>query len=306
VERESLSFPSGSAICAAWLYLPPGPTGPVPCVVMANGFSLTRHDGLAGYAEALAQAGAAAIVFDHRYLGDSGGFPRQRFRAPHQLEDYKSAIALARRLPGIDPDRVIVWGFSFSGGTAAMAAADDPRVAGAILMCPFLDGIPRLLDSVRGAPMVSNWILLRGIRDVLGSHNLIPVTAPAGERAAMNFPGEADGFAASVPPGSPWRNEISPGVFVTVGLHRPIARARRVACPVWLALGERDISVGNTSIERFAARAPRAELHRYDVDHFQPLYGPDAARIAADQAAWLRATFPSTAAPAPAPDPQTA
>jgi hypothetical protein len=43
---------------------------------MPHGFSLTRHDGLAAYAEHLAEAGAAALVFDHRYLGDSGGEPR--------------------------------------------------------------------------------------------------------------------------------------------------------------------------------------------------------------------------------------
>jgi hypothetical protein len=36
-----------------------------------------------------------------------------------------------------------------------------------------------------------------------------------------------------------------------------------------------------------AARAPHAELHRYDVDHFEPFYGADPAVIAADQVEWL-------------------
>jgi uncharacterized protein len=73
--RTEERFRSAGEECAAWLYRPAA-EGPAPCVVMAHGFSLTRHDGLAAYAERLAEAGAAVLVFDHRYLGDSGGNAR--------------------------------------------------------------------------------------------------------------------------------------------------------------------------------------------------------------------------------------
>ena len=86
----------------------------VPCVVMAHGFSLTRHDGLAPYAEAFARAGAAALIYDHRFIGDSEGEPRQRIQPAEQLEDRRSAVAFARTLDGIDPDRIVVWGYSMS------------------------------------------------------------------------------------------------------------------------------------------------------------------------------------------------
>lgn len=56
MDRIDITFPSGSAKCAAWLYYPTGTDNKVPCVVMAHGFSLTRHDGLILYAEALARA----------------------------------------------------------------------------------------------------------------------------------------------------------------------------------------------------------------------------------------------------------
>lgn len=138
--RADVTFLSAGTPCAGWLYRPADAVGEVPCVVMAHGMSLTRHDGLAGYAEALAQAGAAVLVYDHRYLGDSDGKPRQRVRMAEQLEDRLSAIAFARTLDGVDPDRIIVWGYSLSGGTATEAAVEDSRVAGAILLCPFLDG----------------------------------------------------------------------------------------------------------------------------------------------------------------------
>src|SRR5947208_1686359 len=132
------------------------------------------------------------------------------------------------------------------------------------------------------------WILPLAIAHRAGRLNRIQVTGPAGAKAAMALPGEGDGFAAVVPPGSPWRNEITPGVFLTVALHRPVAKAKKVACPLWVGLGEQDISVSGKALQRLAARAPKAELQRYPFDHWQPCVGDAPARIAADQIAFLR------------------
>ena len=246
-----------------------------------------KFGNLAAYAEALSGAGAAVLVFDHRYLGDSGGEPRQHFRIKKQEQDYVAAVAYARGLDGVDPERIIVWGFSFSGGTAVNVATKDPRIAGVMLLCPFLDGAPRVLGTVRRTPLVAARVMARAIKDLAGSHTLIPVSARSGTLAAMTFEGEADGFVAAAPAGSPWRNEISPGLFAVVALHRPVTKAKRLDVPVWLGLGERDITVSRRAIERLSARAPHAELHRYDVDHFEPFYGEDPIAIAADQAEWF-------------------
>ncbi|MEO6473313.1 MAG: alpha/beta fold hydrolase, partial [Aeromicrobium sp.] len=216
MNREDVSFRSGNDTCAAWLFRPAdkviGASGePTPCVVMAHGFSMTRHDGLQEYAEGLSVAGTAVLVFDHRYLGDSEGQPRQHFRLKDQQADYTAAIAYARGLDGIDPERIIVWGFSFSGGTAVNVATRDPRIAGVMLVCPFLDGLPRVVGTFRRTPLVAIRVLWRAIKDLAGSHTLIPVTGQPGELAAMTLPSEAEGFAAATNPNSPWRNEISPG-----------------------------------------------------------------------------------------------
>jgi pimeloyl-ACP methyl ester carboxylesterase len=122
----------------------------------------------------------------------------------------------------------------------------------------------------------------------LGRHNLVPVTAQPGEHGAMSLPGEADGFQAAVPDGSPWRNEISPGVFLTVALHRPLTRARSLGAPLWVGLGEQDVSVSPRAVERLAARAPKGELHRYSYDHFGPFLGDGPEQIATDQIDFLR------------------
>jgi dienelactone hydrolase len=285
IERSELSFPSSSERCAAWLYRPPSAPASAPCVVMAHGFSLTRHDGLPAYAERLAAAGVAVLVFDHRYLGDSGGMPRQRFRKSAQLQDWRAAVAYARSLEGVDAERIVLWGFSFSGGHAIETAAQDRRVAATLALCPLVDGLARALST---PPLLSAWLIPRALADQLGRPTLVPVTGQPGERAAMTLPGEADGFAAAVPEGSPWRNEISPAVFLTIAMHRPLAKAQRIATPVWVGVGESDVSVSRRSVERFAGRAPAGELHRYPYDHFGAFLGDGPDRVAADQVDFLR------------------
>jgi pimeloyl-ACP methyl ester carboxylesterase len=131
------------------------------------------------------------------------------------------------------------------------------------------------------------WVTPLAAMDLAGRHNVIPVTGEPDERAAMNFPGEARGFAATIAPDSPWRNEISPGIFAVVGTHRPKRWAKRITCPSWFALGERDITVNAAAIEKMALLAPDSELHRYPYDHFEP-FGADATeRIASDQIEFL-------------------
>jgi dienelactone hydrolase len=124
MRRQDLSFSSDSEHCAAWLYPARSAAGQAPIVVMAHGLSGTRRDGLGPFAERFAEAGMAALVFDHRGFGDSGGEP-DLFHPRRQLEDWAAAIAFARSLPGVDPNRVATFGSSMGGGNALAAAAAD-------------------------------------------------------------------------------------------------------------------------------------------------------------------------------------
>jgi dienelactone hydrolase len=291
-QRRELAFDSGDEQCAAWFSAPPG-DGPHPCVVMGHGFSLTRHDSLPAYAEVLATAGVAVLAFDYRHFGDSAGSPRQQFRRRKQVEDFRSAVECARRQPRVDPDQIVVWGFSFGGAHAIELGLSDSRLAAAIVLCPFVDGLQR----VRSTPLrLSSWMIPRAIADQLGRHTTVPVTAPAGQHGAMTLPGEADGFAATVSDDSPWRNEITPAVFLTIGFYRPVRRARQLRLPLWVGMAESDITTSGEAVARLATMADRGELHRYAGAHFDPFAEPAAAEIAADQVQFLRRVhiLPST------------
>jgi uncharacterized protein len=284
-DRVDVSFTSGGDVCAGWWF--PARTGAVtaPCVVMAHGFSMTRGDGLVAYAEAFASAGVHVLVFDHRFLGDSGGTPRPRFRAHEQREDWRNAVAFVRHRADVDARRVVLWGFSFSGGHVTTLLGKGIDVHAAMLMCPFLDGLARTLATP--LPTIA-WILPRALADLAGRHNTIPVTGPAGARAAMTLPGEAEGFAASSTADSRWTNEISPGVFGTVAAFRPVRFARRILVPLWVGRCHDDVSASGRAIGRLARRAPRAELHDMPGDHFAPFHGDGQQLAIGKQLEFLR------------------
>jgi hypothetical protein len=63
---------------------------------MAHGFSATRELRLDAYAERFAGAGIAALLFDYRYFGASGGEPRQLLDIRKQQQDYEAAPAYTR------------------------------------------------------------------------------------------------------------------------------------------------------------------------------------------------------------------
>jgi fermentation-respiration switch protein FrsA (DUF1100 family) len=285
-KRDDVEIASGDAHVAAWFYPGKGAGDRAPCVVMAHGFSLTRADGLSDYAERFAAAGTHVLVFDHRYLGDSGGIPRQRFRIADQQQDWRAAVGYAKSRPDVDPDRIVLWAYSFSGGhVTSLLGRRRLDVFAAMVLCPFADGLKRVLAT----PLrVTTWILPRALLNLIGRNVTIPVTAPAGGRAAMAFAGEEDGFASSVRPGSPWRNQISPAVFLTVGLFRPWRRAARIVPPLWVGRCADDITVDATAVGNVAARAPLGELHEFPGAHFAPFTGECTAAVLDSQVEFLR------------------
>jgi uncharacterized protein len=284
VDREDLVFPVAGDDCAAWLY--PAAAGsaapsPAPIVVMAHGLSGTRRDRLGPFAERFAAAGFAALVFDHRGFGDSGGEP-DLFEPARQLEDWRGAIGFARSLPGADPERVATFGSSMGGGNALAAATADRRVAAAISQVP-------LLDIVRQAHRSPPAVVARTLRAAaLGRH--LPAVGRPDEAALINAPGGEQGWRRVVAGGedSRWRNRVSSRWL----LGRPFNPARHAAglhCPWLVCVGEADRVARPGPAIAAARRAPLGELRTYPgVDHFDVYDGPEHEAVVADQIAFLR------------------
>ncbi len=132
--RCDVEFPSLGATLRGWLYLPD--KRPAAAVIMAHGFSATRHMTINKYAEAICAAGCAALVYDHRGFGASGGEPRLQVNPWVQARGYMDAIGFMSGLNDIDSERIAVWGDSNSAGVACVVTAVDERVRAAVLQVP--------------------------------------------------------------------------------------------------------------------------------------------------------------------------
>ncbi len=85
-------------------------------------------------ARALASAGIACMRFDHRGVGDSAGATRS-FEAIG--DDIRAAVdAFLARAPQVT--RVVLWGLCDAASAACFYAAVDPRVAGLVLLNPWV------------------------------------------------------------------------------------------------------------------------------------------------------------------------
>jgi dienelactone hydrolase len=277
---------------AATLYLPTGGEAELaPCVVMAPGGTLTRRDGIPAYAERFASAGIAALSFDYRHWGDSEGEPRRLVSIPRQLDDWRSAVAHARDLDRVDPDRIAVWGMSFGGGHAVSTAADDSRIAAVVALVPMADGLAFSL-SLRFARFSIRLVAdrLRGRRRPLLAAGRA-AAFPADELPSLERLGSANG----------WRNEVNAALDHPMFVYRPVRRARRIEAPVLVQLGERDRLAPRRAVEMVARNAPRGELRRYPIDHFGCFWPEHLDEVVDDEVAFLRSHLTTTGGEVAAP-----
>src|SRR3954447_6568369 len=141
---RTLAFDSAGTRCEAW-HLPAAHDGLAtaagrPVVVMAHGLAGTRDSGLLPFGEAFAAAGLDVVLFDYRGFGGSDGTPRQVVSLSAQLEDYRAAMRAAAALPGVDAQRLVLWGISLAGGHVLSAAAGRDDVAAVVALTPLVDG----------------------------------------------------------------------------------------------------------------------------------------------------------------------
>jgi uncharacterized protein len=285
ITTADIRIPSHGEQLAAYLYRPAGP-GPVPCVVMAHGFSGTRDDALPGYAEAFAAAGMAAVVFDYRHFGASGGEPRQLLDIARQQQDYRAVVAWARSAEGIDPDRIALWGTSFSGGHVLAVAAADPGIAAVVSQCPFTDSVAAisrlpLRTIIRGSALA--------VRDIAGARRglpprYLPAVGARGSFAVMTAPDALPGFRSMLGPRSHWRNEVAARIVVAVAAYRPGRSAGRLSMPVLFCVCDNDSTTPPGPTRRAARAARRGELRSYPYGHFDVYHDPQAK---ADQVEFL-------------------
>lgn len=149
---------------AAEVYAPAKPASEkLPTIVMAHGWGGVAAN-LRPDAVAFARAGYLVVIFDYRGWGASDSRVVLTARQPPHTKDQKfsaevfevrevvdpidqttdlaNAVSWVHGEPQCDPERIGLWGSSYSGGHVIYVAARDPRVKATVSQVPALDSRP--------------------------------------------------------------------------------------------------------------------------------------------------------------------
>lgn len=249
---------------------------------MAHGTSATIEMVANRYAEVFAEAGVSALLYDHRNLGISDGEPRQEINPWIQCRGYRDALTYAASLTDHDPDRIGIWGDSFSAGGVYLVAACDARVRVIVAQCPVFGSEPppvapgrEVFDAIR-ATFASGDVSGRP-EDVTGP--LPVVSSDQSGTPSLLTPIQAFRWFidAGGRHGSAWENRVSRVIPSNTAPYSPYLCAPYVTVPSLTMVAPGDEMVhANPAVSRAAFDLLPGDKEWYEIDggHFGLLYQP--------------------------------
>ena len=126
VSKTRFTFQSEGETLVGDLFLP-ADGKPAGVLVAVGPLTSVKEQAGGTYAQAMAERGHAALAFDYRYFGESGGQPRQ-FESPEaNIEDIKSAATALLADDRLKDLPLGGLGICFGAGPMVRAVAEDPR-----------------------------------------------------------------------------------------------------------------------------------------------------------------------------------
>jgi uncharacterized protein len=133
-----IHFDSEGVRLAGDLYLPAPAGEPPPVAVVAGSWTTVKEQMAGRYARGLAERGIAALAFDFRGFGESGGHPRDAELPTRKTADLVAATRFLRSHPSVDATRIGALGVCAGAGYVACAAATDRGFDQIALVGPWL------------------------------------------------------------------------------------------------------------------------------------------------------------------------
>jgi fermentation-respiration switch protein FrsA (DUF1100 family) len=124
--KTRLSFESEGERLVGNLFLPERGK-PVGVVVAVGPLTSVKEQAAGTYAQAMAERGFAALAFDYRYFGESGGRPRQFEDPGANIEDIKNAATALQADDRLSELPLFGLGICFGAGPMVRSVAQDSR-----------------------------------------------------------------------------------------------------------------------------------------------------------------------------------
>lgn len=296
VERE-LMVGDGDTALPATLAMPRAAAS-VPAVVLVHGSGPHDRDETIGpnkpfldIARGLAAQGIAVLRYEKRTKARPQDFVGKAFGVDEETTfDAVQAVAALRGIDGIDPKRVFVLGHSQGGMMAPRIAAMSGHVAGIVLLAaPARSLLDIVVEQNRRLAVLDDGKTSDAERDAIVAllAQVRAVRDPATDTAAAGILGQPVGY---------WRS---------IDAVDPVAEARRVALPMLVLQGARDIQVVDADWQawRGAFHAdPKVAFKLYDALNHLGIAGEGEGSLAEyqtpghvdatlidDVAAWIKA-----------------
>jgi len=295
--RHDVEFDAEGVTLRGWFYEAEGASEPAPCVVMAHGWSATRRLYLDRFAEVFAAAGLCVLLWDNRGFGDSDtapGKPAYEIDPWEQIRDYQHGISYAQNRPEVDPDRIAVWGSSFSAGHAFVVAAIDQRVKVVCGQAPFISGRATYTNVARENNQVIDAQRLAADRRARAAGEapaMIPVigTDP-GQVTGIPTPDAHEWFSEAHQQLAPeWHNEVTLRSLELLRGYEPALYLPLVTpTPLLMIVGSHDgLTGGNLAAAAFETAAEPKKIVFVPGGHFAAYTGSGFAIASAAARDWF-------------------
>lgn len=287
VRVERVSFRSAGERVEGNLYLPAdaAPGTRLPAVVVTGAWMTVKEQMPGRYARELARCGYAALAFDFRGWGESGGAVRQREVPAEKIADIRAAAAFLAVHPAVDPLRLAGLGICASAGYMATAVADDPAFRAVAFVAPWLHDAAIVEQVYGGAAGVAQLVAAGRAAAARQAEGGAPTLVPAAsltDRSAVMFgaPYYTEPARGMIPA---WRNQADVALWEGWLTFDGVATAARLTRPTLVVHSE--AAAIPQGAHRFYGRlgaADKAERWLEGVTQFDFYDGAAPVREASD------------------------
>ncbi|KEF61739.1 uncharacterized protein A1O9_03309 [Exophiala aquamarina CBS 119918] len=297
--REDIEFKTSDHVTLrGWFYKPENHSGDkLPAVVLAHGFSALKEMDLNTFAEEFtSKLPIAALVYDNRGFGDSDhkeGEPRHEIVPSLQISDYSDAITYVSQRPEVNPDKIAIWGSSYSGGHVLYVGAVDRRVKAVLSQAPLVSGwdnFNRLVRPDFAVGFNAMFAADRITRSNGGEAGFVPVVDEDPLKPSALPTPDSYTFFSSWEKKSNWKNTVSLKSIELFRGYEPQQLIEHIApTPLLMTIAAEDVlTPADLAIGAFArAREPK-QLQLLNGGHFEAYSGRLFEQNAGTQVAFLK------------------